>query len=178
MTNEIIIAGFGGQGALLMGELIAYAGMTEGKQVSWLPSYGPEMRGGTANCSVIVSDDPVGSPVVTEADAVIVLNKPSLDKFERVLKPGGKLFINSSLIDKKALREDVTVYYIPANEIAGELGNAKVANVVMLGAYIAAAGVGAKESIINAVAHMLGERKAHLVPLNEQAYDAGAKSIQ
>jgi len=177
MTNEIIIAGFGGQGALLMGELIAYAGMTEGKQVSWLPSYGPEMRGGTANCSVIVSDEPVGSPVVTEADAVIVLNKPSLDKFERVLKPGGKLLINSSLIDKKATREDVTAYYIPANEIAAELGNAKVANVVMLGAYIAAAGVVAKESVINAVAHMLGERKAHLVPMNEQAYDAGAKSI-
>ncbi len=178
MTNEIIIAGFGGQGALLMGELIAYAGMTEGKQVSWLPSYGPEMRGGTANCSVIVSDEPVGSPVVTEADTVIVLNKPSLDKFERILKPGGKLLINSSLIDKKASREDVTAYYIPANEIATELGNAKVANVVMLGAYIAASGVVAKESVINAVAHMLGERKAHLVPMNEQAYDAGAKSIQ
>jgi 2-oxoglutarate ferredoxin oxidoreductase subunit gamma len=177
MTNEIIIAGFGGQGALLMGELIAYAGMTEGKQVSWLPSYGPEMRGGTANCCVIVSDEPVGSPVVTEADAVIVLNKPSLDKFECTVKPGGKLLINSSLIDKKASRSDITTYYVSANEIATEVGNAKVANVVMLGAYIAASGVVAKESVIKAVAHMLGERKAHLIPLNEQAYDAGAKSI-
>ncbi len=177
MTSEIIIAGFGGQGALLMGELIAQAGMTEGKQVSWLPSYGPEMRGGTANCCVIVSDEPVGSPVVTEADAVIVLNKPSLDKFEGAIKPGGKLFINSSLIDKKAARSDITVYYIPANELAMELGNAKVANVVMLGAYIAASGVVAKESVIAAVAHMLGERKAHLIPMNEKAYDAGAKSI-
>lgn len=177
MTNEIIIAGFGGQGALLMGELIAYAGMTEGKQVSWLPSYGPEMRGGTANCCVIVSDEPVGSPVVTEADAVIVLNKPSLDKFERTIKPGGKLFINSSLIDKKATRSDITTYYVPANELAMELGNAKVANVVMLGAYIAVSGAAAKESVIAAVAHMLGERKAHLIPMNEQAYDAGAKSI-
>jgi 2-oxoglutarate ferredoxin oxidoreductase subunit gamma len=177
LTSEIIIAGFGGQGALLMGELIAYAGMIEGKQVSWLPSYGPEMRGGTANCCVIVSDEPVGSPVVTEADAVIVLNKPSLDKFERALKSGGKLLINSSLIDKKASREDVTAYYIPANEVASEVGNVKVANVVMLGAYIAASGVVQKESVIKAVAHMLGERKAHLVPLNEQAYDAGAKSI-
>ena len=177
MTSEIIIAGFGGQGALLMGELIAYAGMIEGKQVSWLPSYGPEMRGGTANCSVIVSDEPVGSPVVTEADAVIVLNKPSLDKFERVLKPGGRLLVNSSLIDKEAARADIAAYYIPANEIAAEVGNAKVANVVMLGAYIAASGVVKKESVLKAVAHMLGERKAHLVPLNEQAYDAGAKSI-
>jgi 2-oxoglutarate ferredoxin oxidoreductase subunit gamma len=177
MTSEIIIAGFGGQGALLMGELIAYAGMIEGKQVSWLPSYGPEMRGGTANCCVIVSDEPVGSPVVTEADAVIVLNKPSLDKFESVLKPGGKLMINASLIDKKASRSDITTYYIPANEIATETGNAKVANVVMLGAYIAASGVVKKDSIIKAVAHMLGERKAHLIPVNEQAYDAGAGSI-
>jgi 2-oxoglutarate ferredoxin oxidoreductase subunit gamma len=108
---------------------------------------------------------------------VIVLNKPSLDKFERVVKPGGKLLINSSLIDKKASRSDVTAYYIPANEIAAEVGNPKVANVVMLGAYIAASGVVKKESIIKAVAHMLGERKAHLIPLNEKAYDAGAKSI-
>ena len=177
MTSEIIIAGFGGQGALLMGELIAYAGMIEGKQVSWLPSYGPEMRGGTANCCVIVSDEPVGSPVVTEADAVIVLNKPSLDKFERAIKPGGQLLINSSLIDKKASRNDIKAYYVSANELATEVGNAKVANVVMLGAYIAASGVVQKESIIKAVAHMLGERKAHLIPVNEQAYDAGAKSI-
>ena len=177
MNNEIICAGFGGQGVLLMGQIIAYAGMLEEKNVSWMPSYGPEMRGGTANCCVIVSEDPVGSPVVTEADAVIVLNKPSLDKFEKVLKPGGSLFINSSLIDKKATRSDVTVHYIPANDIAGELGNPRVSNIVMLGAYIASSGTVSKESIIRAVAHALGERKAHLVPVNEKAFDEGAKHI-
>ena len=177
MTREIIIAGFGGQGVMAIGKTLTEAGLAENLHVSWLPSYGPEMRGGTANCCVIVSDEPVGSPVVTEADAVIVLNKPSLDKFERTLKPGGILLVNSSLIDKKASRSDVKAYYVSANEIATEVGNAKVANVVMLGAYIAASGIVQKESIIKAVAHMLGERKAHLVPLNEQAYDAGAKSI-
>ena len=177
MLNEIISAGFGGQGTLLLGQLIAYAGMLEDRYVSWLPSYGPEMRGGTANCSVVVSSEPVGSPVVTEADAVIVLNRPSLDKFEETLKPGGKLFINSSLIDIKATRNDIDVYYIPANDIALELGNTKVANVVMLGAYVAATGVIKKESVIQAFRKTAGERKAHLIPINEKAFDAGVKQI-
>lgn len=177
MKNEIISAGFGGQGVLLLGQLVTYAGMIEDCNVSWLPSYGPEMRGGTANCSVIVSSDPVGSPVVTEADAVIVLNKPSLDKFESALKPGGKLFINSSLIDRKASRDDVEVYYIPANDIALELGNAKTANMVMLGAYIASSDIVKKESIMNAFEKVLGKRKAHLIPINEKAFDEGAKLI-
>jgi len=175
MTSEIICAGFGGQGVLLMGQIVAYAGMIEGKNVSWLPSYGPEMRGGTANCCVIVSDDPVGSPVVTEADAVIVMNKPSLDKYESALKPGGRLFINSSLIDKKATRSDVTVHYVPANEIAAEVGNSHVANIVMLGAFIASSGIVSKESIIKAVEYVLGKKKAHLIPVNEKAFDEGAK---
>ena len=177
MTNEIIIAGFGGQGVLLMGELMAYAGMHEDKHVSWLPSYGPEMRGGTANCCVIVSSEPVGSPIVTEADAVIVMNKPSLDKFEHFLKPGGKLFINSSLIDKKSTRTDIDVYEIPANDIAAKLGNARVTNVVMLGAYIAASGAVEKKSVIGAIEELLGEKKAHLIPINEEAFDAGAKCV-
>jgi 2-oxoglutarate ferredoxin oxidoreductase subunit gamma len=177
MKSEIISAGFGGQGVLLLGQLVAYAGMVEDRNVSWLPSYGPEMRGGTANCSVIVSSDPVGSPVVTEADAVIVLNKPSLDKFESTLRPGGKLFINSSLIDKKATRDDVDAYYIPANEIAASLGNAKAANMVMLGAYVTATGAVSKESILKALATVFGKRKAHLIPLNETAFDEGAKLV-
>ena len=177
MKSEIISAGFGGQGVLLLGQLVAYAGMVEDRNVSWLPSYGPEMRGGTANCSVIVSSDPVGSPVVTEADAVIVLNKPSLDKFENTLKPGGKLFINSSLIDKKTTRDNVDVYYIPANEIAASLGNAKAANMVMLGAYVTATGAISKESILKALATVFGKRKAHLIPLNEKAFDEGAKLV-
>jgi 2-oxoglutarate ferredoxin oxidoreductase subunit gamma len=177
MTSEIICAGFGGQGVLLMGQIIAYAGMIEGKNVSWLPSYGPEMRGGTANCCVIVSDDPVGSPVVTESDAVIVMNKPSLDKYESTLKPGGTLFINSSLIDKKATRSDVSVHYVPANDIAAEVGNLRVANIVMLGAFIASSGVLSKESVIKAVEYVLGKGKAHLIPINEKAFDEGAKHV-
>ena len=174
MKQEIISAGFGGQGVLSLGQLLAYAGMLEDKNVSWLPSYGPEMRGGTANCSVIVSSDPVGSPVVTEADAVIVLNKPSLDKFESVLKPGGVLLINSSLIERKTSRDDVKVFYIPANEIAAKLGNSKVANMIMLGAFVEASGIVEKKSIIEAFGKVLGERKAHLIPVNEKAYDEGA----
>ena len=177
MKSEIIIAGFGGQGALLMGQLIAYAGMIEDRYVSWLPSYGPEMRGGTANCCVIVSDEPVGSPVVTQADAVIVLNKPSLDKFKDVLKPGGKLFINSSLIDDHVSRKDVQVYDIPANGIGAELGNQKVANMVMLGAYIKSANTVKKESIMKAIGKTLGKRKSHLIPVNESAFDKGASCI-
>jgi 2-oxoglutarate ferredoxin oxidoreductase subunit gamma len=178
MTSEIIMAGFGGQGVLLMGQLTAYAGMIEEKNVSWLPSYGPEMRGGTANCCVIVSDEPVGSPVVTEADAVIVMNKPSLDKFEKALKPGGKLFINSSLIDKKATRSDIDVHYVPANDIAAELGNGRVANIVMLGAYVASSGAVSKKSVIDAVEYVLGKSKAHLIPVNEKAFDEGAELVK
>ena len=178
MISEIIIAGFGGQGVLLMGQLIAYAGMIEDRSVSWLPSYGPEMRGGTANCSIIVSSDPVGSPVVTEADAVIVMNKPSLDKYEGTLKPGGSLFINSSLIDKKATRSDITVHYLPVNDIAAELGNPKVANIVMLGAYVASSGTVSKESVIKAVEYVLGHGKSHLIPINEKAFDEGAVRVK
>lgn len=177
MTHELIIAGFGGQGVLLMGQLITYAGMIEGKNVSWLPSYGPEMRGGTANCNVIVSDEPVGSPVVNEADSVIVFNRPSLDKFEEFLKPGGTLFINSSLIDKKATRDDIKVLYVPANDAALHLGNVKVTNVIMLGAFIAAAGILKKESIIKSVENMFGASKASLIAINEKAFDEGAKLI-
>ena len=140
MTHEIIMAGFGGQGVMAMGKILVEAAMEEGKNVSWLPSYGPEMRGGTANCSVIVSDEPIGAPIVTEATAAIVMNRPSLDKFENDVIPGGALFINSSLIDKKASRDDIKVYYVPANDIANELGTDKVANIVMLGAYLQVSG--------------------------------------
>lgn len=177
MTSEIIMAGFGGQGVLLMGQIIAYAGMNEGKNVSWLPSYGPEMRGGTANCCVIVSSEPVGSPIVTEADAVIVMNRPSLDKYESALKPQGKLFINTSLIDKKASRTDVDVYDVPANDIAASLGNPRVANIAMLGAYIAATGAVSEQSVIAAVEFVLGKGKADLIPVNEAAMREGAKCV-
>lgn len=177
MTNKLISAGFGGQGVLLLGQLVTYAGMIEDKHVSWMPSYGPEMRGGTANCNVIVSSDPVGSPVVEKADAVIALNGPSLDKFEKVVKPGGKLFINSSIIDKKAKRKDIDVYNIPASDMANKFGNAKVTNMVMLGAYVTATAVVTKESIMIGIKKFLGKSKEHLVALNEKAFDAGAKLV-
>ena len=177
MINEIISSGFGGQGVLLLGQLITYAGMIEGKYVSWLPSYGPEMRGGTANCNVIVSSDPVGSPVVTEADTIIALNKPSLDKFESALKPGGRLFINSSIIDRKTTRNYVAAYYIPASDLAVELGNAKVANMIMLGAYVTASKTITKKSIMNGISIFLGKNKSHLIKINENAFDVGANMV-
>jgi 2-oxoglutarate ferredoxin oxidoreductase subunit gamma len=179
MTEEIIIAGFGGQGVMSMGQLLTYAGMLEGKNVSWLPSYGPEMRGGTANCCVILSDDMVASPIVTQASAVIALNRPSLDKFEETVIPGGLLFINSTLIDRKAVRDDIQVYYIPANEIADELGNSRVANSVVLGAYLAKAGSSVSpNSEIEALKKVLGPSKQDLIPLNEEALKRGAELVK
>jgi 2-oxoglutarate ferredoxin oxidoreductase subunit gamma len=178
MTEEIIIAGFGGQGVMSMGQLLTYAGMLEGKNVSWLPSYGPEMRGGTANCNVIISDDEVGSPIVTKASAVIALNRPSLDKFEEAVVPGGLLLINSSLVDRKAERDDVEVVYVPANEIADELGNSRIANSVVLGAYLAKVGEGiSPKSIIEALKKVLGPSKQDLIPLNEEALKRGAELV-
>lgn len=178
-TEKIIMAGFGGQGVMSMGQLLTYAGMIENKQVSWLPSYGPEMRGGTANCAVIVSDTPVGSPIITEdATAALVLNLPSLVKFEKNLQPGGNLLINSSLIEKKAEREDVNAYYIPANEIANELGNNKVANMVMLGAYLELTKVVSVDTVIEALKKVFGPSKADLVPLNKEALSRGAACIK
>jgi 2-oxoglutarate ferredoxin oxidoreductase subunit gamma len=138
MQNDVIIAGFGGQGVLLVGKMLAYAGMADGKEVSWLPSYGPEMRGGTCNCTVVISDKPVGSPVVERPRAAIVLNLPSLDKFEPMVKPGGLLVINSSLINRGARRDDLRVVTVPANEIANGLGSARAANMVALGAFLGA----------------------------------------
>ncbi|NWF99401.1 MAG: 2-oxoacid:acceptor oxidoreductase family protein [Thermoanaerobaculaceae bacterium] len=138
MQNDVIIAGFGGQGVLLIGKLLAYAGMRDGKEVSWLPSYGPEMRGGTCNCTVVISDKPVGSPVVQHPRAALVLNLPSLEKFEPMVKPGGLLLVNTSLIHREPARSDVTVVKVPANEIANELANPRGANMVALGAYLGA----------------------------------------
>jgi 2-oxoglutarate ferredoxin oxidoreductase subunit gamma len=140
MQNDVICAGFGGQGVLLIGKMLAYAGMREGKEVSWMPSYGPEMRGGTANCTVVISDRPVGSPVIQSPAAVIAMNLPSLDKFEPNLRPGGLLLINSSLINREAERTDLRVVKIPANDVANELGNPRGANMVALGAYVGATG--------------------------------------
>lgn len=178
MEERITVAGFGGQGVMAIGQLLTYAGMIEDKNVSWLPSYGPEMRGGTANCSVVVSDEAVGSPVVVNATTAMVMNKPSLDKFEPAIVKGGKLFINSSLIDRKSTRDDIDVYYVPANEIANELGNMKVANMVMLGAYIEVSKIVSIESILKGFTKVFGEKKADLIPLNKKALEKGAEAVR
>lgn len=178
MLEQNLFAGFGGQGVLLMGQLLAYAGMLEDKYVSWLPAYGPEMRGGTANCSVNISDEPIGSPVVSKATTVVAMNRPSLDKFESAVQPGGMLFINSSIIDVKASRDDIQVYYVPCNELAEELGNGRVANMVMLGAYIAKTQCVDIENVLQALLYKLGEKKAHLIPLNREALLKGAAAVQ
>lgn len=178
MTHQIIMAGFGGQGVMSMGKILVEAGLKEGKNVSWLPSYGPEMRGGTANCSVIISDEPVGAPTVTEATTAIVMNRPSLDKFEKDVLPGGHLFINSSLIDRKSTREDINVYYIPANEIADDLGTGKIANMVMLGAFIKVTNAAKEETIMEYIAEVFSGKKAEIIPLNKEALKRGADCIK
>lgn len=176
MTHEIIIAGFGGQGVLSMGQLLVHAGLLDNKEVSWLPSYGPEMRGGSANCSVIVSDEPVVAPIVTDASCLMAMNRPSLEKFQKNVVPGGMIFVNSSLIDIKVSRDDVTTYYIPCNEIATKLGNNKVAGNVMLGAFIAATGAVSIDNIMASLSVTL-KSKQHLLPVNREALEAGETLI-
>lgn len=174
MRHEVIMAGFGGQGMMLAGQLLAYAGMLEGKHVSWYPSYGPEMRGGTANCTVVVADEPVASPVVSQATAVIAMNRPSLERFEDQLAPGGVLVYNSTLIERGPERTDVRALPVPANALAEQLGEKRVANMVVLGALLAATGVVAPESVVASLKKTLPERRQNLIPLNEQALAEGA----
>lgn len=179
MEERIVIAGFGGQGVMALGQLLTYSGMIEDKKVSWLPSYGPEMRGGTANCNVIISSSAVGSPVVIESTSAIVMNRPSLDKFESSVVPGGRLFINTSLIDRKATRDDIEVYYIPANEIADEIGNPRTANMVMLGAFLEATKAVEVDSVLEkAFTAVFGENRAHLKPINQKALEKGAELVK
>lgn len=179
MEQKVIMAGFGGQGIMAIGKLLAYAGMIEEKQVTWMPSYGPEMRGGTANCAVVVSDDEVGSPLISkDGTAAIAMNLPSMVKFEKELLPGGKLIINKSLIDAEPTRKDIEAYYVNANELAMELGNAKVANMVMLGAYLELTKIVDVESVLKAFVKVFGDNKAHLVPLNKDALAKGAEAVK
>ena len=179
MKEQCIFAGFGGQGMLLIGKFLAEAGMETGKHVSWLPSYGPEMRGGTANCSVVVSDRSVASPLINVADTVLAMNKPSLLKFEGSVKAGGLLLINSSIIDIKTSRTDVDAVYVPCNEIAESIGNLKGPNVVFLGAYIAKRpDVISEDAIINAMRIELGEKKAKFLDGNIKALQAGMAYVK
>ena len=178
MEKTFIFAGFGGQGMLLIGKFVAMACMLDGKHVSWLPSYGPEMRGGTANCSVIVSDEPVASPLVDKADVIVATNRPSLDKFEEHVKPGGVLVVNSSIIDRKAVRDDITVVYCDANGVADSVGNPKGANVAILGAVMEKAPITSIDSMMEAIRIELGEKKARFLEGNKKALIAGMESVR
>ena len=173
MKEEVIMAGFGGQGVMSIGKLLSYAGMKESKEVSWMPSYGPEMRGGTANCTVIVSDNKIPSPLSSKPDSIIVMNLPSLDKFAPKVKSGGTIFVNSSLISKEVERDDVEVIKVPANEIANELGNNKAANMAMLGAYVSNKNIVDLETVKNSLENVLPERRHDLIPINKKALDKG-----
>lgn len=171
--DEIIIAGFGGQGVLVLGQLITYAGMIEDKAVSWFPSYGPEQRGGTCNCSVVVSDEEIGSPLVTKPTTAIIMNAPSFDRFEPTVSPNGLLLYNSTLIEKGTERDDIRQIAVPAGEVASELGNPRVANLVLLGAFIEATGLVSFASVQKSLHEVLSSRHHHLIPLNMQALEKG-----
>lgn len=168
-AHEIIFAGFGGQGVLSMGQIIAYASMIENKEVSWMPSYGPEMRGGTANCTVIVSDAKISSPMVGKFDSAIVLNQPSLDKFEKTVKPGGLIMYETSAIINPPTRDDIEIYSIPASEEALKLNKKQVANMIMVGAFLQIRPILKIENILKALKKVLPERHHHTIPLNEKA---------
>ncbi len=172
MHTEIVLAGFGGQGVLLIGKLLAYAGMKVGLEVTWMPAYGPEMRGGTCNCTVVLSDRPIGSPISKSPHGLIALNLPSLDKFEPAVRPGGIIAVNTSLINRLPQRSDVTVVAVPANEIAIECGSAKAANMVALGAYLGASGVADQEQVKAIIAESFAAKPA-LVALNHAALARG-----
>ncbi|MBR5528308.1 MAG: 2-oxoacid:acceptor oxidoreductase family protein [Clostridia bacterium] len=173
MTNQILFAGFGGQGILFSGKFLAYEGLLADKEVSWLPSYGPEMRGGTANCSVIISDTKIGSPIVTEPDMLIAMNLPSLDKYENDTAKGGKIFVDSSLISKKVERNDVEAYYIPATSLASENELPGLANMIMLGYVIKKTGIMPIENIDRALAKVVSARKQNLLDANKKALELG-----
>ncbi len=178
MQTEIIIAGFGGQGILFAGQLLAYAAMDSGYEVTWIPSYGPEMRGGTANCTVIISDEEIGAPTVLNPKAALVFNLPSLDKYESLVVPGGALIANASLVDRSFIRSDLKAVMIPANEMAEALGDKRLTNMIMLGAMLGCMPVLPREAIEKALEDHLPARHKRLLPMNFQALLQGAEFAQ
>ena len=172
-TQDVVMAGFGGQGLMAIGKILAKAAMEEGKNVTWMPSYGPEMRGGTANCVVIIDDEPIGSPVVKKTQAAVVMNKQSIDKFESSVVDHGLLVVNTSLIDRKAERTDLKVVYVAANEIAEKEGGAKAANMVMLGAYLGATGATKPETLEHAIEATFAGKRGNLGDINVRAFRKG-----
>ena len=178
MTEEIIISGFGGQGVLSMGKILAYAGIMEDKEVSWMPAYGPEQRGGTANVTVIISDDPVSSPIISQYDTAIVLNQPSLEKFEPMVKPGGTIIYDGYSIIQPPTRGDINIYRIDAMEEAARTGNAKVFNMLVLGGLIKVRPVTTVEDVVKGLRKALPERHHKLIPMNEEAIRRGMEIIK
>jgi 2-oxoglutarate ferredoxin oxidoreductase subunit gamma len=177
MQTEIILSGFGGQGALFAGQLLAYTALELDKHVTWFPSYGPEMRGGTAHCTVIISDDEIGSPVVTNPGVAIVMNLPSLDKYEPLLKPGGVLVVNSSLVDREAKRKDIEVVSVPANEIAEEMGEKRLANMILLGALLEQLPILPADKVADSLSRHIPEHRRSLLDANLVAMKRGASIV-
>ncbi len=173
MTHSYLIAGFGGQGLLFAGKFLVYKGMLEGKQVSWLPSYGPEMRGGTANCSVILSDDEIGSPIVDKPDVLMVMNLPSLDKYEDAVVPGGIIYVDSSLIARPVNRKDVTVHYVPATRLASENGVDKLANMILMGRILETMDEYDEASVDAAMKKVVSVKHPEMLQVNMQALQLG-----
>jgi len=178
MTEEIIIAGFGGQGVLSMGKILAYSGIMQDQEVSWMPSYGPEMRGGTANVTVIVSDERISSPILTEFDTAIILNQQSMDKFEEAVKPGGLLLYDDNGIIRHPKRKDINIGLITGAKAASEMGNTKIANMIILGAFLKMKPIVKMENVIKGLKKSLPDRHHHLIPLNEQAITKGMEIVK
>jgi len=178
MTEEIIIAGFGGQGVLSMGKILSYSGIMQNQEVSWMPSYGPEMRGGTANVTVIVSDERVSSPILTEFDTAIVLNQQSMDKFEETVKPGGYLLYDPNGISHNPERKDINIFKINGAKLASEMGNTKIFNMVVLGAFLKMRPIVKLENVIKGLKKSIPERYHSLLPLNEEAISKGMENLE
>lgn len=178
MQTEIVIAGFGGQGVLFAGQVLAYAAMDDGKEVTWIPSYGPEMRGGTANCTVVIADEEIGSPIVRNPQAVIAMNQPSTEKYVPLVRENGLLIVNSSLVEQIIERNDLQILYVPANEIAESIGDKRMATIVMVGALLTTIPVLTIESIESTLQEHLPERHKKLLPLNFEALRTGADFVR
>lgn len=175
-TTQFLFAGFGGQGILFAGKFAAYKGLTDNKQVSWLPSYGPEMRGGTASCSVIVSDEPVGSPIVSRPDVLVAMNLPSLDRYEDAVATGGTIFVDSTLIERKVKREDVAVYYVPATRLASENNMPTLANMIIMGKILKVMNDFSEESVNAALKKVISAKHADMLEVNLKALQIGAEA--
>jgi 2-oxoglutarate ferredoxin oxidoreductase subunit gamma len=178
MTEEIIIAGFGGQGVLSMGKILAYSGLMQGQEVTWMPSYGPEMRGGTSNVTVIISDERISSPILTQYDTVVILNQQSMDKFESTVKPGGLLIYDPNGITNHPTRKDINIYKVDAAVAASEMGNQKIFNMIVLGGYLKVKPIVKMENVIKGLKKSIPERNHNLLPLNEQAINKGMEIVE